>query len=104
MLHKVTEVNIVPIKPNNGLVGFASIVFDDSFYLGSIGIFTRPQGGYRLTYPTRKALRGGFNIFHPINRLVAEQIEHAVISKYKEIVSTEEAVKLHVGYHCSDLG
>ena len=89
MQNKVTEVQITTVESNNGLVGFASLVFDNSFYFGSIGIFTRPQGGYRLTYPTRKSLKGGFNIFHPINREIAEQIEQAVISKFKEVVKEE---------------
>jgi stage V sporulation protein G len=84
----VSEIEITPIKPNDGLVGFASVVFNDSFYLGSIGIFTRPKGGYRLTYPTRKGLGGSFNIFHPINKVVAEQIEQAVISKFEEVVKS----------------
>ncbi len=98
MKNKVTEVQITPIKPTNGLVGFASLVFDDAFYFGSIGIFTRPQGGYRLTYPTRKSLNGGFNIFHPINRSIAEQIESAVISKFEEVARTEEVVDSYAGY------
>jgi DNA-binding cell septation regulator SpoVG len=83
---KVSEVQVMPIKPRDGLVGFASIVFENSFYLSSIGIFTRPQGGYRLTYPTRKGLNGNFNIFHPINKAVGEHIEKVVISKFEEVV------------------
>jgi stage V sporulation protein G len=88
MESKVTEVEITPIKPNAGLVGFASVVFNDSFYLGSIGIFTRAKGGYRLTYPTRKGSTGNFNVFHPINKVVADQIEQAVISKFEEVVKS----------------
>lgn len=88
MENKVSEIDVTPIKPSDGLVGFASVVFNDSFYLGSIGIFTRPNGGYRLTYPTRKGLGGSFNVFHPINKAVAEQIEQAVISKFEEVVKS----------------
>lgn len=88
MENKISEIQITPIKPMDGLVGFASIVLNDSFYLGSIGIFTRPQGGYRLTYPTRKGLGGSMNIFHPINKVAAEQVEQAVISKFEEIAGS----------------
>lgn len=104
MQNKVTEVKITPINSNNGLVGFTSLVFDNSFYLGSIGIFTRPQGGYRLTYPTRKGLNGGFNVFHPINRLIAEQIERSVISKFEEVARTEDVVGMYVGHGGFDVG
>jgi DNA-binding cell septation regulator SpoVG len=81
----LTEIQITPVKSNEGLVGFASFVYDDSFYFGSIGIYTRPQGGYRLTYPTRKGAKGNFNIFHPINHKVAEEIEKVIIFKFEEV-------------------
>lgn len=85
MQNRISEIQIVPIKPANGLVGFASFVFDNCFYLGSIGIYTRPQGGYRLTYPTRKATNGNFNIFYPINREIAEEVEKVIICKFEEV-------------------
>lgn len=84
---KITEIQVTPIKPNNGLVGFASIVFDEKLYLGSIGIYTKPNGGYRLTYPT-KGKGDSINIFHPISRAVGEAIESAVISKFEEVTSS----------------
>lgn len=84
MKNQITEIEIVPIKPSNGLVGFASFVFNNCFHLGSIGIYTRPQGGYRLTYPTR----GNFNIFYPINREIAEQIEQAIITKFEDVTKS----------------
>jgi stage V sporulation protein G len=84
----VSEVEIVPIKPMNGLVAFASFIFDGSFYFSSIGIYTRPTGGYRLTYPTKKGMEGSFNIYHPINKVVADEIERAVIAKYEEIAGS----------------
>ena len=89
----ISEVQITPVKANEGLVGFASFVYNDSFYFGSIGIYTRPQGGYRLTYPTR----GNFNIFHPINREVAEEIEKVIISKF------EDVTKMYVGHNSFDI-
>ena len=61
--------------------------------MGSIGIYTRPQGGYRLTYPTRKSANGNFNVFHPINREVAEEIENVIISKF------EDVMKMYVGHN-----
>ncbi len=87
-MDKLTEIQIMPIKPTNGLVGFASFVYNEAFYLGSIGIYTKPQGGYRLTYPTRKGANGNFNIFHPINREVAEEIEKQIICKFEEVTKT----------------
>ena len=41
---KVSEIHIDLVKPSGGLVGFASAVVDDKFYLGSIGIIKMLDG------------------------------------------------------------
>ena len=83
---KITEIQITPIKPNNGLVAFASVVLDNSVYLGFIGVHTRLNGeGYRLTYPTKNVGNASLNIYHPINRETSDAIERAIISKISEI-------------------
>lgn len=83
---KVSEIQVMPVTPKDGLVGFASVIINDSLYLGSIGIYTRPQGGYRLTYPTRNGPKGGFHVFRPINKDFGELIERLVITKFEELV------------------
>ena len=35
MQNKVTEIQIIPVKPKDGLVAFASFTFDNSFYFSS---------------------------------------------------------------------
>lgn len=87
MKDKVTEIQIIPIKPKNGLVGFASFIFDNCFYFASIGIYTRPQGGYRLTYPTKKTATNTLPIFHPINKTIADVIEQKIINKFEELIA-----------------
>lgn len=84
MKPKITEIQIVPVKPNDGLVGFVSFVLNDWFYLGSIGIYTRPNGDYRLTYPTK----GSHGLFYPINREIALEIENQVIKKFEEVTKS----------------
>lgn len=85
-MQKITEVQITPIKPNNGLVAFASVVLDNSVYLGFIGVYTRLNGeGYRLTYPTKNVGDRSLNIYHPINRETSKAIEEAIIAKISEI-------------------
>lgn len=84
---KITDVQITPIKPREGLVGFANVVIDDNIHLGFIGIHTKLDGsGYRLTYPTKKAGVKDLNIFYPINREMSKLIEEAVIAKAKQIL------------------
>jgi DNA-binding cell septation regulator SpoVG len=86
MRNCISEIEIIPLRPNNGLVGIASLVYDNCFYLGSIGIMTRPQGGYRLSYPTRQGAKLNFNVFYPINNTIAQEIEQAIIARFEEVV------------------
>lgn len=83
----VSEITIIPIKPKNGLVALASCVLDNKFYFGSIGIYTKLAGGYRLTYPTKKVGTHSINIYHPINKEAGDAVEAAIISKYEELTA-----------------
>lgn len=97
---QITEIQITPIKPNNGLVAIASIVMENSLYLGSIGIHTKLNGiGYRITYPTKSFGGKNFNVFHPINKKVALQIEEAVIEKADEVLSYQQKSNEYVGHN-----
>ncbi len=89
MDEKVTNIQIVPVKPKDGLVGFVSFIFADQFYFGSIGVYTKPHGGFRLTYPTRKIADQSLPIFHPINKNIATEIENAVIEKFEQVINGE---------------
>ena len=87
MTNRLSEIQITPIKPQNGLVAFASFVLDKSLYLGSIGIMTRPPGGYRLVYPTKKVADRSLNIFYPINREFALAVEAEVVKHFEEVMN-----------------
>jgi len=89
-MQRITEVQITPIKPKDGLVAFASFVLDNSLYLGSVGIATRLQGGYRLIYPTKHTGNKDMNVFHPINRTFAEAIEREVIKRFEDVMNKSD--------------
>ena len=85
---KITEIQIIPIKPKEGLVAFAGIVIENSLYLGSLGVYTRLDGsGYRITYPTKKIGEKNINIYHHINRETSKAIEEAIISEAEKILT-----------------
>lgn len=86
MTNRLSEIQIIPIKPQNGLVAFASFVLDGSLYLGSIGIVTRPEGGYRLVYPTKKVAEKNLNIFYPINREFSQLVENEVVKQFEDVM------------------
>jgi len=83
---KISEINVIPVKPNEGLIGFASFVLDEKYYVSSVAIYTRLDGfGYRLVYPTKKVGEKNINVFHPINSEVGKVIDEAVINKINEL-------------------
>ncbi len=89
---QVTEVDIAFVKPQDGLIAFASVVLDDRLYLSGIAIHRKLNGsGHRLTYPTRKAGETQFTLFHPIRRAMGVAIEDAILAKLKNVVSADHA-------------
>ena len=84
---EITEITIIPLKPRNGLVALASCIIDNKFYLGSIGIYTKLKGGYRLTYPTKKIGEKSINIYHPISQEVGNEVEVAIIDMYEQLMN-----------------
>lgn len=82
---RVSEVNITPVKPNNGLVGIASVVIDGNIYLNSIAVYTKLDGSYRLLYPTKIVGSNSLGLFYPINRMASKTIEDAVFKRCIEV-------------------
>lgn len=93
---KISEINVIPVKPSEGLIGFASFVLDDRYYVGSVAIFTRLDGsGYRLVYPSKKVGINNINIFHPINAEVGRAINEAIINKINELFNESYGNKFY---------
>lgn len=83
---KVSNVEVITVRPKQGLVGFASVELDGQLLLNSIGIHSRRDGqGYRLTYPTRLGGGGALTVFHPITPALSKEIEARVFQRVHEI-------------------
>jgi len=86
---EISEIQIIPIKPREGLVAFASCIINNFLYVGSVALYTSPSkpGSFRLVYPS-KTLPNGKEIscVHPINKKAGELISIEIIEKYKEIM------------------
>lgn len=85
---RITEVQIVPVKPKDGLVAFASCVINGTLYAGNIAVHTSLSAadGLRLVYPDKILPNGKvINCFHPITKEAGEKIRKAIISKYLDI-------------------
>lgn len=87
----ITEINIVPVKPVNGLIGFASMVIDNRFYIGSIAIHKRLNGNsYRAVYPSKKMGGRSLPLYYPINKQTGQLIEKAITAKCRELFEGED--------------
>jgi len=83
----VKKVEIIPIKPQEGLLAFASVEIDDRIYIGSIGVHKRRDGsGFRITFPTRKVGDHQLTICHPTAPGLSKEIESAITSKAEEVL------------------
>lgn len=87
----VSEVQITTIRPARGLIGFASFVLYGTIYCSSVGIHTRMNGGYRLTYPYRKIGNRDVHVFCPLNKQVGDEIEQAIAKAFEDVVSKRNA-------------
>lgn len=86
MKQQISEIQILPVKPNNGLIAFANCVLNQSLYLSSIAVHKKLNGlGYRLTYPTKKIGNNDLNIYHPVNKELSKAIEEAVFEQIEKL-------------------
>ena len=92
---KISEVQIIPVKPQNGLIAFASCVLDDCYYIGSIAVYTRLKGGYRLVFPTKLVNERQMHIHHPISRKATEEIENAVFPRLHTLLEETAEYRTH---------
>ena len=91
MTLEISEVSIVPVKPQGSLVGFASCVVNKQFYLAGIAIHCDlvNRGGFRLVWPTRKLKNGEeIALCHPISREVGDKIQDVIISEWETLITT----------------
>ena len=84
----ISEIEIIPIKPHNGLLAFTSFILNHAFYIGDVAIYSRiSKPGYRLVYPVKVLANGAkVNCFHPINKDASQIIEDAVVKKYSDLI------------------
>jgi DNA-binding cell septation regulator SpoVG len=88
MVITLTEIEIYPIKPQEGLIGFVSFVLNEQFYIGNVGLHLRPSGDIRLLYP-QKLLGNGkaVNCFHPITKSAGNKIIDQISNEYNALVN-----------------
>ena len=92
----LSEIQIIPCKPRNGLLAFVTFILNKAFYVGDIALYSRlNQEGYRLVYPIKVLANGAkVNCFHPITKEISKAIEKTVIEKFEELTKKAEKERI----------
>lgn len=90
--YEVTEINFVPVKPKDGLLGFVNLIINKDFHVGSIGVFLRPDGqDIRLAFPEKTIFTGAkIKYFLPLNPDLMSEMYDAIREKLAEIQTKVE--------------
>lgn len=86
---EISQIQICPLRPNNGFLGFAACVVNNQFFVGNIAIYSSPltKVGFRLVFPNKKLASGQVvDCFFPINKESEQQVTKAIIAKYVELM------------------
>ncbi len=82
----VTEVRVFPVvKEDERLKAFATIIFDDCFIVRDLKVIDGAEGLF-VAMPSKKRRDGDYrDIAHPLNNVMRETIESAVLDEYGEM-------------------
>lgn len=84
---KISDVQIVTLPPKDGFLGFASLVINDEFRIADLGLHSKPEGGLRLQYPTKRLNDGTrIKIFQTLGKDFEAALEMAVTDKYMKLI------------------
>ncbi len=93
MKYKISNIQFIPIKPNAGLIGFASCEINNQYYLGSLGVYSilDKPGSYRITYPRIKLISGELvKTFFPISNELDQAISSAISNHIAQLMGSIE--------------
>jgi len=87
----LSEISIIPITATpKGVVAFCNFVINNSFKVCDCAIATDlTNGGFRIIYPIKKipTQTKSKQVFYPINKEVANQIQTQIIAHYNNIIN-----------------
>jgi stage V sporulation protein G len=86
---EITEVRVFPVKDDDKLKAFVSIVLDNCFIISDIKIINGNKGLF-ISMPSKKRKDGTFrDIAHPLNSETRKTMEDIILNKYTNIVTEE---------------
>ncbi len=87
---KITDVRIRKINKDGRMKAIVSVTFDDAFVVHDIKVIEKEDGTF-IAMPSRKTSDGEFrDIAHPINPVMREEIQAAVLDAYYSAVNAAD--------------
>jgi len=81
---QITEIRIA-LRDDEKLKAFVSVTFDNEFVVRGMKIIEGKEGHLFVAMPSRKRPDGTYqDVAHPINNSFRDELEEAIIQKYKE--------------------
>lgn len=92
---RISECSFYPLRPSEkGLIGIASVLFDNKLSLNSISVYLTPTGDIRLLFPDKILPNSKkVQIYYPVNAETYAAIKKAVAEKLHSL--HEKAVENH---------
>jgi stage V sporulation protein G len=90
---EITEIKIFKIKQRGALLGYANIVFNNSFIIRGIKILENEKNGRFVAMPSRRLRqekRAYRDLCHPINQEVRELLTKEIFSAYDNLEEYEK--------------
>jgi len=83
---EISDIKIVSINQQGSLWGFATVLINDFLELKQIGIHSRPEGGFRITFPAKKLKDGRLQFFYRlIDAKTEEKLTRAITAEIKRL-------------------
>lgn len=86
---KITEIKVSPVLGQQCLKAYVTLTLDAQLVIHNIRI-VEIDGKLVLSMPNKKMSDGSYKDFvHPINRDFREELTHAIINKYNEVLKEQ---------------
>jgi|GEM_PF-1977193 len=83
----ITDLDLIAVKPQGSLIGFANFVVGQAFSVNGVAIHQRLNGeGIRLVYPSKRLNSGReITLLHPANSDTYQMLESVIFEKLKQL-------------------
>lgn len=90
---EITNIKIFKIKQRGALLGYANVIFNNSFIIRGIKILENERNGRFVAMPSRRLRqekRAYRDLCHPLNQETRELLTKEIFEAYDALEETEE--------------